>query len=238
MTFAKFLAFLHECGLDVILLGLVNGAVGALAERLYEKFALPARLKAGLPFLTGILLYAVWFAVGVRDFSDPEEALGRIARRGFGTGIAAVAFRSLKTFLPSAATGEKEESAQTAEPADKTEAEKQTPEETDAAGGMEEDPSVSPAEGAEEPKEETQAESDEETRTEGEKSVKAAVFRSLLSGCLEEPGRSRAADELALANANDPDKTAEILGKYLSLSRAEEEAIVRLIAAVGRYLPR
>ena len=75
MTFSEFLAFLHECGLDVVLLGLLDGLVCALAERLPEKYGKPlsSRLRAALPFLLGVLLYAVWFFLSGRDFPLSAE---------------------------------------------------------------------------------------------------------------------------------------------------------------------
>ena len=110
MTFSEFLAFLHECGLDVVLLGLLDGLVCALAERLPEKYGKPlsSRLRAALPFLLGVLLYAVWFFLSGRDFSSFGGALGQIAKCGLGAGVTATALRALR-FLPSAKSGDKSE---------------------------------------------------------------------------------------------------------------------------------
>ena len=73
MTFVRLMEFLHETGLDVFLLGLLNGFISALVEKLPERYGkkLPAKLLAGLPFLLGILLYSLWFVAAVRDFSSP-----------------------------------------------------------------------------------------------------------------------------------------------------------------------
>ncbi len=107
MTFVRLMEFLHETGLDVFLLGLLNGFISALVEKLPERYGkkLPAKLLAGLPFLLGILLYSLWFVAAVRDFSDAGAAAALIARCGFGTGITAVALRALPSVLSSAATG-------------------------------------------------------------------------------------------------------------------------------------
>lgn len=109
MIFSEFLAFLHECGLDVVLLGLLDGLVCALAERLPEKYGKPlsSRLRAALPFLLGVLLYAVFFLSG-GDFSSFGGALGQIAKCGLGAGVTATALRALR-FLPSAKSGDKSE---------------------------------------------------------------------------------------------------------------------------------
>ena len=66
MTFSEFLAFLHECGLDVVLLGLLDGLVCALAERLPEKYGKPlsSRLRAALPFLLGVGMALPWPLAG------------------------------------------------------------------------------------------------------------------------------------------------------------------------------
>lgn len=194
MTFVRFVNFLHECGLDIIALGFLNSVLSALAGKLLEKYGkqLPAKTLAGVPFVLGILLYAIWFSVFVRDFSSPGESAALIAQRGFGTGLTAVAIRSLKDLFPKTSAAGTEENAPA--PAG----------ETDLVAAL-----------------------------------RRAVFRQLLSDCLEEPQLSEAAAELAApaeTAENSFEETSEILAHYLPQTpEAEFSAFAKLADAVRRY---
>lgn len=101
MTIVRFINFLHDCGLDVLALGLLDGLLTSLIKKISQKLKrnMPKAYSTVVPFLLGTFLYAVCVFCSFRECSLLENT-ALIAERGFSVGVAATLLPALaKRFL-------------------------------------------------------------------------------------------------------------------------------------------
>lgn len=101
MTIVRLINFLHDCGLDVLALGLLDGLLTSLIKKISQKLKrnVPKAYSIAIPFLLGTFLYAVYIFCSFRECSLLENT-AFIAERGFSVGAAATLLPALvKRFL-------------------------------------------------------------------------------------------------------------------------------------------
>lgn len=150
MTIVQLVNFLHDCGLDVIILGALNSLLNALLKKIFKKFGKEQteKLPTALLFLTGAILYALWFPVA--SPAEFSENITLIAERGLGVGAVSALYRVLAEKTANKAgiaenrnTGEIEcENKQTDADGTETKAPKKENEETDKTSGKENTPAL------------------------------------------------------------------------------------------------
>ncbi len=94
MTIVQFINFLHGCGLDVLALGLLDSLLTSLVKKLSQKLKrnAPKTYLTAVPFLLGMLLFALWFLLAFPAAALFSENAALIAQRGFSVGVAARLF--------------------------------------------------------------------------------------------------------------------------------------------------
>lgn len=110
MTIVQFINFLHGCGLDVLALGLLDSLLTSLVKKLSQKLKrnAPKTYLTAVPFLLGMLLFALWFLLAFPAAALFSENAALIAQRGFSVGVAARLFGKFsRGFFPRERRGTK-----------------------------------------------------------------------------------------------------------------------------------
>jgi len=99
MTFVQFVNFLHDHGLDVIILGFLNNLLNALLKRLFKKLnkELPKKYLTAIPFASGLLLYLLW--IPLASTADFTASVAVIAERGLGVGLTSTLCHTFSAFF-------------------------------------------------------------------------------------------------------------------------------------------